>query len=208
MKYRLAVLVSGRGSNLQAVIDSIESGFLDGVCIALVASDNKSARALEISRKHGIKAKFIDPGEFRTKLDGKAQDNYIKIIGKAKPDLIVLAGFMRILKDKFIKSFPGRIINIHPSLLPRYPGLHTHLRALEDGEEYTGCTVHYVNEIVDGGKRIMQARVRILPGDTGEKLSARVLEEEHKVLPMVIKMISMNKISYEKISGEPVIYHE
>ncbi len=208
MNFRIAVLVSGRGSNLEAVIKSIESGYLGSARIVLVVSDNKSAKALDICRKHRIKGIYLDPGEFKTKLDGKAQDVYISKIKKAKPDLIVLAGFMRILKDKFIKSFPNRIINIHPSLLPKFPGLQTHKKAIDAGEQISGCTVHFVNEVTDGGKLIMQARVPIIPGDTEENLAERILEKEHKILPLVIKMIAEKKITFESFSGGPLIYGE
>ncbi len=207
MKFRIAVLVSGRGSNLEAIIKSIESGYLENARIVLVLSDNKAAKAFDICSRHRIKAVYIDPGNYKTKLEGSAEYMYIERLKKAKPDLIVLAGFMRILKENFIRSLGhDRIINIHPSLLPKYPGLHTHKKALEAGDRFTGCSVHYVNEVTDGGKLIMQARVPVMLGDTEEKLAARVLEQEHLVLPEVIKMIIEKKIIYEKLSGEPIIY--
>jgi phosphoribosylglycinamide formyltransferase-1 len=203
-KFRIAVLVSGRGSNLEAIIKAVKSGYLGNIAIALVVSDNKNAKALDICRRHGIKALYVNPGNFKSKLEGAAQDEYIEIIRNAKPDLVVLAGFMRILKDKFINSFPDSIINIHPSLLPKYPGLHTHKRALEAGDRFAGCTVHYVDESVDGGKIIMQARVPILPGDDEEKLAARVLEIEHLVLPETIKLLAEKNLK----AGGPIIYGE
>lgn len=202
-KFRLVVLVSGRGSNLEAIILAIKSGTLKNVEIALVISDNPDAKALEMSRKYGIKAEYLSPGSFKTKLEGDAEANYIKRINQSKPDLIVLAGFMRIIKPGFIKSFPNKIINIHPSLLPKYPGLHTHQRALEAGDKMAGCTIHFVNEITDGGKRILQARVPILPGDTEDTLAKRVLEKEHIALPYVIGLFARNKLDYETLPDEP-----
>ncbi len=191
--FRLAVLVSGRGSNLEAIIRAIETGYLEGVKIAVVLSDRKDAGALAICAKHKVKALYVNPGEFKTKLEGSAEERYIKILRNEKPDLIVLAGFMRIIKNKFIKNFEGRIINIHPSLLPKHPGLHTHRRALECHDTETGCTVHFVNEITDGGKIIIQAKVPIMPGDTEETLASRVLEKEHLILPEAIKLIYEKK---------------
>ncbi len=206
--FKIVILVSGRGSNMEAIIKAVENGSLKNVKIALVLSDNPEAKALEICTKHKIKAEYLNPGVFRTKLEGKAEMNYIKRINKEKPDLIILAGFMRIIKPDFINSFTNRIINIHPSLLPKYPGLHTHRKALEAHDKEAGCTVHFVNEVTDGGKMIMQARVPIQPGDTEEKLAARVLEKEHKVLPAVIRMFTEERISCESFPEEPVLYRE
>jgi phosphoribosylglycinamide formyltransferase-1 len=208
IKFRIALLVSGRGSNLEAVIKAIEAGYLKNVKIVMVISDNRDAKALEICARHKIKAIYVNPGDFKTKLEGPAEDKYIKILKGAKADLIVLAGFMRIIKKNFINSFSGRIINIHPSLLPRHPGLHTHRKALEAGDLETGCSVHFVNEVTDGGKIIMQARVPILPGDTEDTLAARVLEKEHILLPEVIKMLSEKKLNYGSVPENPLILGE
>jgi len=207
-KFRIAVLVSGRGSNLEAIIKAIKNKKLKNVKICIVISDNPEAKALKIARDNGIKAVYLHPGEFKTKLEGKAEENYINTIKKARTDLVVLAGFMRIVKSRFIQAFPDRIINIHPSLLPKYPGLHTHKRAIEAGDKEAGCTVHFVNEITDGGKRIMQARVPILENDTEETLAARVLEKEHKILPAVIQMFADGLIKYETFPDKPIIYQE
>ncbi len=207
-KFRVAVLVSGRGSNLEAIIKAIKSKKLKNVKICLVISDNPEAKAIKIARDYGIKAIYLHPGEFKTKLEGKAEETYINAIKKARADLVVLAGFMRIVKERFIKAFPDKIINIHPSLLPKYPGLHTHKRALEAGDKEAGCTVHFVNEITDGGKRIMQAKVPILENDTEETLAMRVLEKEHKILPAVIQMFADGSIDYNTFPDEPIIYQE
>jgi phosphoribosylglycinamide formyltransferase-1 len=205
MKIRLAVLVSGRGSNLQAIHRAIGDKVFDGE-IVLVLSDRPDAAALDFCAKHGIPSKYIHPGDFKTKLEGAAEQAYIAALRSAAPDLIVLAGFMRVVKPPLIRAFENRIINIHPSLLPKYPGLHTHARALEAGDRETGCTVHFVNEVIDGGKRIMQARVPIRGGDTEASLSARVLKEEHQVLPAVIKMFAEGRIDYGKWPNEPMVW--
>jgi phosphoribosylglycinamide formyltransferase-1 len=202
-KTRIAVLVSGRGSNMGAIQKAIELKKLDAE-IALVLSDNKNAKALEYCADKGIPAKYIHPGLFKTKLEGEAEMDYIEAIQKANPDIVVLAGFMRVIKPRFILAFAGKIINIHPSLLPKYPGLHTHKRALEAGDKETGCTVHFVNEVIDGGKRIMQARVPIQPGDTENDIAARVLKQEHQVLPEVIRMIAAGEISERTCPPEPI----
>lgn len=207
-KFRLVFLVSGRGSNLEAVINNIKNKKLKNAKIVLVISDNPKAKALQIAKDNNIKAIYLPPGEYKTKLCGEAEKLYIETIKKAKPDLIVLAGFMRVIKKDFINSFPNKIINIHPSLLPKYPGLHTHKRAIEAGDKESGCTVHFVNEIVDGGKRIIQAKVPIYPNDTEETLSKRVLEKEHKILSKAIELFIEGKIDYNNWPNEPIIYNE
>ena len=204
-KYRIVILVSGRGSNMEAIIRAVRRKKLKNVEIALVLSDNPDAEAIEIARSYGIKALYVNPGPYKTKLEGDAEEHYIEAVKKEKPDLIVLAGFMRIIKPGFIKSFPDKIINIHPSLLPKYPGLNTHQRALQAGDSYAGCTVHFVNEVTDGGKLIMQARVPVLPGDTVETLSCRVLEQEHILLPAVLSLFSEGKIDSRGWPGQPVL---
>jgi phosphoribosylglycinamide formyltransferase-1 len=186
--FRIVALVSGRGSNLQAIATEIKEGRLNAE-IALVVSDNPEAKALEFCKANNIPAKYIYPGGFKTKLEGDAEAEYIRQIQEINPDLIVLAGFMRVLKSGFIKAFENKIINIHPSLLPKYQGLHTHRRALEAGDKEAGATVHFVNEIVDGGKPIIQAKVPVLPDDNEETLAARVLKEEHRILPEAIRIV-------------------
>ncbi|MGC8769625.1 MAG: phosphoribosylglycinamide formyltransferase [Brevinematia bacterium] len=207
-KLRIGVLVSGRGSNLEAIIKAIEKGELKNVEIGIVLSDNKEARALEICKEHNIKAEYLYPGEYKTKLEGEAEQNYIKKLKENNVDLVVLAGFMRVIKKDFIEAFRNKIINIHPSLLPKYPGLHTHERVIEAKEKESGCTVHFVNELVDGGKRIMQAKVKVLENDTPETLAARILEKEHIILPKVIQMFADGKIEYEKFPDQPIILEE
>lgn len=203
-KFRLAVLVSGRGSNLRAIQENIKSGKLDAE-IVLVLSDNPEAKALDYAKEQGIESLYIDPAPYKTKLEGIAEDRYIEALQRVKPDLIVLAGFMRVIKSKFINTFRGRIINIHPSLLPKYPGLNTHQRAIEAGEKESGCTVHFVNEEVDGGKRIIQAVVPIKMGDTPNTLAARVLKKEHEIFSEAIRMIAEGRVSEESCPDKPII---
>jgi len=207
-KMKIGVLVSGRGSNLEAIIKSIESGFLNNVEIAIVISDNPQARALEICKQHNVYAEYIYPGTSKTKLEGEEERVYIEKLKQKGVALVVLAGFMRVIKSNLINAFRGRIINIHPSLLPKYPGLHTHRRVIEAKEKESGCTVHFVNELVDGGKRIMQAKVNVLESDTEETLAARILEREHKILPLVIKIFADGKIDYQNFPDEPLIYED
>lgn len=206
-KLKIAVLVSGRGSNLTALHKACKSRRVNGKII-LVLSDNPDAPALDYCRENRIHGAYVSPGKFKTKLEGPAEENYIKVLKAAKPDLIVMAGFMRVIKPKLISSFPNQIINIHPSLLPKFPGLHTHRRALEAGETESGCTVHFVNEVVDGGKRILQARVPISDGDTEEKIALRVLKKEHLILPAVVEMFARGKINYETWPDQPLLWQD
>jgi phosphoribosylglycinamide formyltransferase-1 len=188
---------------MQRIVEACKSGEVPGE-VVLVVSDNPEAKALDYCRKAGIPAKFIHPGEFKTKLEGEAENDYIRALREAKPDLIVLAGFMRVVKPGLIQAFHNRIINIHPSLLPKYPGLHTHERAIEAGDPEAGCTVHFVNEVVDGGKLILQARVKVQPGDTPDKLARRVLDKEHQILPAAIRMIAQGALDYDSCPDCPI----
>ena len=189
--FKLGVLVSGRGTNLQAIIDSIEKKELDAK-IALVISDIKDAAALERCRKHGIESRFVDPG--------KRPDKNQYGLALAEPfrdkgvDLICLAGYMRILGKSFIQEFQGKVVNIHPSLLPAFPGLDAQRKALEAGVKFSGCTVHFVNEQVDAGPIILQSAVPVYDSDDTEKLSQRILEQEHIIYPKAIKLVMENKL--------------
>ena len=197
-KLRIAVLASGRGSNLQSIIDSIEKGALNAQ-IACVASDVKNANALERAREHSIEALFLDP-------HGKTKEEYYSQIAdaleKRRVELVVMAGFMRIAPASFTSKFAGRIINIHPSLLPSFPGLHPQKQALEAGVKESGCTVHFVTEQVDDGPAILQARVPVLEGDSEETLTERILGQEHKILPKAIELIAEKRIN---IKGSEVL---
>ena len=198
-KFKLAVLVSGRGSNLQAIIDSVDKSSLTAE-ISLVLSNVKDAYALERAKKHGLEVVFLDPKIFPNK--ATYEKKMVELLRSKSVDLICLAGFMRILGKKFIEAFPGQIINIHPSLLPAFPGLNVQKKALEHGVKFSGCTVHFVNEEIDGGPIIKQAVVPIHDKDSIESLSKRILEQEHIIYPEAIQLIIENKI---KFSGRRVL---
>jgi phosphoribosylglycinamide formyltransferase-1 len=195
----IVVLISGRGSNLEAIINAIEEGKIDAR-ISLVLSNKKEAKGLEIAKKHNIKAKFIDPNFFSSR---EGYDIYItELIKKHSPDLVVLAGYMRILSDKFIEEFEGKLINIHPSLIPAFQGLKAQKQALEYGAKFTGCTVHFVTKELDNGPIIIQAVVPIEPEDDVETLSNKILKYEHKIYPQAIKWIVDKRI---EINGRNVL---
>ncbi|MCB1230602.1 MAG: phosphoribosylglycinamide formyltransferase [Verrucomicrobiae bacterium] len=183
---RLAVLGSGRGSNFEAIADAIDAGTLEAE-IALVISDVAHSRILALAQERGIPAIHIEPGsEKGGRLSDAALKEIVDRLEAASVDLIALAGFMRIVRAPLLTAFPGRILNIHPSLLPKYPGLGAWRQALESGDTETGCTVHLVDAGVDTGKTLAQAKVPILPGDTAETLHARIQEQEHRLYPQVI----------------------
>lgn len=180
---KLAVLISGRGSNMASILEASKSPDYPAV-ISLVLSDNEEAGGLATALEHDIDAFAITRSDYETKAAHEAAIR--SVIDEAGVDLICLAGFMRILSAEFVQAYNGRLINIHPSLLPKYKGLDTHARAIAAGETEHGCTVHYVNAEMDGGEIIEQAVVSILPDDTSDTLAARVLIEEHKLYPKVI----------------------
>ena len=198
----IVVLISGRGSNLEAIIKGIEEGKIDAK-ITLVLSNKKEAKGLEIAKKYNIKAKFIDPSFFSSR---EGYDIYIsEYIKKHNPDLVVLAGYMRILSDRFIETFEGKLVNIHPSLIPAFQGLKAQKQALDYGAKFTGCTVHFVTKELDNGPIIIQAVVPIKPEDTEESLSERILEFEHRIYPQAIKWIVDNRV---KVDGRNVFVEE
>jgi phosphoribosylglycinamide formyltransferase-1 len=194
----LGVLVSGSGSNLQSIIDSIESGALDA-SIKVVISNNPDAFALKRTEKHSIKSVVIDHNEFssREAFDGKMID----ILRSHSVDLVVMAGFMRILSPLFLRSFPLKIINIHPAILPSFQGLHAQERAFDYGVKFSGCTVHFADEGVDTGPIIIQSVVPVFDDDTAESLQKRILKEEHRIYPQAIQLIAAGKI---EIAGRKV----
>ena len=192
-KFKLAVLVSGCGSNLQAIIDSIEENNLAAE-ISLILSNVPDAYALQRGKKHGLESVFLDPKDFPNRDD--YEKRMIEILQTKSIDLVCLAGFMRILGKKFIKAFPRKIINIHPSLLPAFPGLNVQKKALEHGVKFSGCTVHFVNEEVDGGAIILQAVVPILDADDAQSLSDRILEQEHIIYPEAIRLIIEDNLDF------------
>ena len=191
----IGVLASGRGSNFQSIIDSVEEGYLDKVTIKLVISDNGNARALERAEKHGIDNIYINPGDFDD--DRDFEEEMISVMEDRDVDLVVMAGFMRILSPFFIRHYRNRVMNIHPSLLPSFQGLHPHKQALEYGVKVSGCTVHFADEGVDSGPIILQKAVPVKDDDTEDSLAARVLEEEHKIYPEAIKLYSEERLKIE-----------
>lgn len=182
---RLGILGSGKGSNFTAILEAIDSGALAAE-VAMVISDRENAGILETARSRNLPARFIDPGESRSRLSSEAEANVIASLKEAGAELIVLAGFMRLIRQPLIDAFPRRIINIHPSLLPKFRGLAAWQQALEAGETETGCTVHYVDSGMDTGEILAQRRVPVLENDTAETLHARIQEAEHHLLPSVI----------------------
>jgi phosphoribosylglycinamide formyltransferase-1 len=186
-KSRLAVLLSGRGSNFEAIADAVESGRISNAQIVAVVSDVAEARGLARARERGLPAFAVerDPVGGREAHEAEVE----RILGEARPDLLCLAGYMRILSPDFVARWRGRILNIHPSLLPKYPGLSPQRRALEAGERESGCTVHQVDEGTDTGPIVLQKRVRIEPRDTEETLAARILEVEHEAYPEAIDLV-------------------
>lgn len=189
---QIAVLISGSGSNLQAILDNCQSGKIEAdVC--LVLSNNENAYGLERARKAGVDTQVLDHRGYDSREDYDSR--LVDCLIQYQPDLIVLAGFMRILTPVFTKTFAGKLINIHPSLLPKYPGLHTHRRALEAGEANHGATVHFVTAELDGGPPILQASVEIQNDDTEESLASRVLSEvEHRIYPLAVQWIIEKRV--------------
>lgn len=190
---RVVILGSGRGSNAEAVLRAQRREALGRARVAALFSDQPDAGILELGPRFGVAARFVDPAPFKTKLEGEGEARFIAAVGAAKPDLVVLAGFMRVLKSGFLSAFAGKIINLHPSLLPKFPGLDGIGQALRAGEKVTGCTVHYVTTDVDGGPIIAQSEVPIVPGETLESLTAKVHAAEHALLPAVIARLAESK---------------
>jgi len=201
---RVGILVSGRGSNLQSIIDKSESSEIDTE-VAVVLSDNPEAYALQRAKKTGIKAYYIDPENSKPILTGKAEDNYINTLKEHNVNLVCLAGFMRIVKEKLISEFKWKMMNIHPSLLPSFKGLNVQKKALDYGVRFAGATVHFVSGDVDGGPIILQAVVPVYQDDTEESLSDRILKEEHRIYPVAIDLFSRNKL---KIRNNKVFIEE
>ena len=200
--YKLAALVSGRGSNLQAIIDSIERKELDAH-LSIVISNIKDAPAMIRAEKYGIETIFIDPASYPNR---KSYDQaLIDKLKVAAIDLICLAGYMRILGEEFIFNFSRKIINIHPSLLPAFPGLNAQKQAIEYGVKFSGCTVHFVDAGVDSGPIILQTAVPVYDNDCEESLSERILKQEHYLYPKAIAMIIESKLS---LDGRTVTYNK
>jgi phosphoribosylglycinamide formyltransferase-1 len=193
-KVGIGVLVSGSGSNLQSIIDHIEKGTLDAE-IRIVISNNPGAYALKRCIEHSIPTAVVDHHEFRTREGFDCR--IITILKSSGVELVVMAGFMRILSDKFFRAFPLRIMNIHPALLPSFPGTHVQQKAVEYGVKFSGCTVHFADAGVDSGPIIIQSVVPVYDNDDADTLSARILREEHKIYPQAIQYYAEGKIQVE-----------
>jgi len=192
----LGILGSGKGSNCRAILEQIRAGKLSADC-RIVVSDVADAGILEIAREFGVPGIFLPPGKFRTKLEPEVEEDLVRLVHSAGVELVVLAGFMRVLKPAILDAFPGRIINLHPSLLPKFPGREAWVQALAAGETVTGCTVHYVDAGVDSGEIIAQREVPILPNDTPVTLHERIQLAERELFPAVIGELAA-KISAAK----------
>jgi phosphoribosylglycinamide formyltransferase-1 len=200
--FRIGVLGSGKGSNFVAIADAVTAGKIPAK-VAVVLSDVESAGILAHARERKIPAQFIAPGQFRTKLDEDAERAFVTALQNAQVDLIVLAGFMRVLKGDFLRAFAGRIVNIHPSLLPCFPGLQSWKQALDHGVKVAGCTVHFVDAGVDSGPIIGQTAVPVMDDDTAESLHRRIHAAEHELYPRCVAALARGEIS---VVGRRVIW--
>jgi phosphoribosylglycinamide formyltransferase-1 len=190
-KLRLAVLISGRGSNMEAIAEACAQNLIDARIVRVIA-DRGTAAGIERARRLGLTGTVIEAAGYADR--DRHEEALTDSIRSCGAELVVLAGYLRILSAAFVQRHAGRVLNIHPSLLPKYRGLHTHRRALEAGEREHGASVHFVSAELDGGPVICQARVPVLPGDTEESLAARVLIREHKIYPLVIGLIAAGRV--------------
>lgn len=193
---KLGVLGSGAGSNMQSIVDAIERGELDAE-IKLVLADVPDAKILARAAKHGLPAEYLDCAPWKTKLEGAAEDRCIELLKRAGVDTVVLAGFMRIVKPKLLAAFPNRVINIHPALLPAFPGVHSWAQALDYGCKVAGVTVHFVDAGTDSGPIIVQRAVPVMEDDTPESLHARIQVEEHIAYPDALKLLAAGRCHVE-----------
>ena len=195
-RLHLGVLGSGAGTNMQSIIDAIEAGTLDAD-IRLVLADVPDAKILERAAKHGLPHKFLDCAPWKTKLADRAEENCIALLKEAGVDTVVLAGFMRIVKKPLLEAFPNRVLNIHPALLPAFPGIHSWTQALDYGCKVAGVTVHFVDAGTDSGPIIVQKAVPVLEDDTPETLHARIQVEEHKAYPEALRILAEGRYAIE-----------
>ncbi|MCX7982077.1 MAG: phosphoribosylglycinamide formyltransferase [Syntrophales bacterium] len=202
MKLKLGILVSGNGSNLQAIIDAIEQGLLDAK-IEVVISNNPEAYALRRCEKHGINYVILKHEDYTSREEFDRA--MVSIMQHYEVELVVMAGFMRILTPEFIRAFPLRIMNIHPALLPSFPGLHGQKKAFDYGVKFSGCTVHFADEGVDTGPIIIQAVVPVYPDDTVDTLAARILKEEHRIYPQAIQWFAEGRL---EVKGRKVFLRD
>lgn len=191
---RILVLISGSGSNLQALIDAVEMGAINGELVAVI-SNKPDVYGLERAKKAQIPAIVVDHRDYDGRSEFEAELS--KTINSFSPDLIVLAGFMRILNSEFVQPYEGKMLNIHPSLLPKYKGLHTHRRALENGDKEHGVSVHFVTAELDGGPVIAQRKVKVENSDTEESLQAKVRQQEHQLYPEVVAWFCNKRLKYD-----------
>ena len=194
---RIGVLGSGSGTNFAAIAEAIQSGDLTDVEVALVLSDVRGARILDRATAMDIPNLYLPADDFRTKLEGPQEDAYTSALREAGVDYIVLAGFMRMVKGEILQAFAGRIINIHPALLPAFPGLESWKQALDYGAKVAGCTVHFVDAGMDTGPIIAQAAVPVEDDDTPETLHARIQEQEHRLYPLVLQWLADGRVTVE-----------
>jgi phosphoribosylglycinamide formyltransferase-1 len=185
----LGILGSGKGSNFLAIADAIDAGTLRAE-VRVVVSDVADAAILALARERGLRAEYLPPGRFKTRLEPEAEERLVALLKEAGAEWVVLAGYMRMVKAPLLNAFPRRIINIHPSLLPRFPGLEAWKQAIAAGVSETGCTVHYVDSGTDTGEIIAQSMVPVLAGDSPEKLHARIQQAEHALYPSVLREIA------------------
>ena len=195
-KLNLGVLGSGAGSNMQSVVDAIAAGTLD-VEVKIVLADVPDAKILERAKRHGIPCQYLDCAPWKTKLEGPAEDRCIEILKNAGVDTVVLAGFMRIVKPKLLAAFPNRVINIHPALLPAFPGVHGWTQALDYGCKVAGVTVHFVDAGTDTGPILVQKAVPVMEDDTPETLHARIQVQEHIAYPEALRIIASGNFRIE-----------
>lgn len=193
-RLRIGLLASGRGSNFRAIVEAVAAGRVPAT-VAVLLSDRASAPALEIARANGVEALFVDPKEHPSR---EAFDKtLVAAFERRRVGLVCLAGYMRILTAAFVRHFEGRLLNIHPSLLPAFPGLHPQRQALAHGVKVSGATVHFVDEGVDTGPIVLQAAVPVSAGDSEETLAARILAEEHRIYPEAIRLFAEGRLSIE-----------
>ena len=197
--FKIAVLISGNGSNLEALIDACKKNLING-SVEIIISNNPDAYGIERAKNHLINYKIIDNNRFQTREDFDRA--LVEELQDSNPDLIVLAGFMRILTPVMIEAFKNKIINIHPSLLPKYPGLDTHNSVIKNGDLKHGVTIHYVNEVLDGGQIIAQGEISVNANETSEELKRRIHAIEHVMLPTVVSKFADGTINAEKIIYE------
>ena len=193
---KIGVLGSGSGTNMQSIQDAIDRGELDAKIVCVIA-DVPDAKILDRARRHGIPADYLDPAPWKTKLEGPAEDRYIEHLKAHGAEVVALAGFMRIVKPKLLAAFPDRVLNIHPALLPAFPGVAAWKQALDYGAKVAGVTVHFVDEGTDSGPIILQAAVPVEEDDTPETLHARIQVQEHRIYPEALRLVSQNRLRLE-----------